>query len=195
MATSHHTTMMIVALPKGSSQVGGFQGCRPISLYEIILKVATGIVHTKVGRVLARNSLLHNRQIFNLRNRGVQEALHLVLTAMHRAIGHSRPVFIASTDVAGAFPGILHWYLRFVMEGNGAPEHMIRFYRLADGEGQFYMRVEGGFSSGNAKSKIGLGQGEKGSPEKYVICIDPLLRYLQRFKEHGLYVGEGSAPN
>ena len=131
--------LIIVALPKGSSQVGGFQGCRPISLYEIILKVATGIVHTRVGRVITRHSLLNDRQIFNVRNRGVQEALHLVLTAMHRTIGHSNPVYIASTDVAGAFPGIPHWYLRFVMEGNGAPEQMIWFYELADREGQFYM--------------------------------------------------------
>ena len=186
--------LIIVALPKGSSQVGGFQGCRPISLYEIILKVATGIVHTRVGRVITQHSLLNDRQIFNVRNRGVQEALHLVLTAMHRTIGHSNPVYIASTDVAGAFPGIPHWYLRFVMEGNGAPEQMIRFYELADGEGQFYMRVEGGFSKGHKKSSIGLGQGEKGSPEKYVICIDPLLRYLQKYKEHGLYIGQGKAP-
>jgi len=186
--------LIIVALPKGSSQVGGFQGCRPISLYEIILKIATGIVHTRVGKVITRHSLLNNRQIFNVQNRGVQEALHLVLTAMHRTIGHSKPVFIASTDVAGAFPGIPHWYLRFVMEGNGAPEQMIRFYELADSDGQFYMRVEGGFSKGHKKSHIGLGQGEKGSPEKYVICIDPLLRYLQRYKEQGLYIGEGKTP-
>ena len=48
--------LIIVALPKGSSQVGGFQGCRPISLYEIILKVATGIVHTRVGRVITRHA-------------------------------------------------------------------------------------------------------------------------------------------
>ena len=186
--------LIIVALPKGSSQVGGFQGYRPISLYEIILKVATGIVHTRVGRVITRHLLLNNRQIFNVRNRGVQEALHLVLTALQRTIGHSKPVFIASTDVAGTFPGIPQWYLRFVMAGNGAPEQMIRFYELADGEGQFYMREEGGFSKGHKKSSIGLGQGEKGSPEKYVICIDPLLRYLQRYKEHGLYIGEGMTP-
>ena len=106
--------LIIVGLPKGSGQVGGFQGCRPISLYKIIHKVATGIVHTKV--VLARNSLLHGRQIFNVRNRGVQEALHLVLAAMHQAIGHARPVSIASTDVAEAFSGIAHWYPRFVMK-------------------------------------------------------------------------------
>ena len=73
------------------------------------------------------------------------------------------------------------------MEGNGAPEQMIRFYELADGDGEFYMRVEGGFSKGHKKLNIGLGQGEKGSPEKYVICIDPLLRYLQKYPKAKAY--------
>ena len=121
------------------SGLHGFQGCKPISLYEIILKVATGIVHTRVSRVATQHSLLNNRQVFNVQSRGVQEALHLILTAMHCTIGHSNPVYITSTDIAGAFPGILHWYLRFVMEGSRALEQMIWFYELADREGQFYM--------------------------------------------------------
>ena len=45
--------------------------------------------------------------------------------------------------------------------------------------------IQGEFSKGHTKSNIGLGQGETGSTEKCVICIDPLLRYLQRYKEYG----------
>ena len=46
-----------------------------------------------------------------------------------------------------------------------------------------------GYSKWAPKSKIGLGQGEKGSPEKYCIVIDPLLEYLAHFRDSGLEIG------
>ena len=91
---------------KGSAQVGGVQGCRPVSLYEVILKVATGIVHRKMKAIMARQHLLNNRQIFNVHNRGVHDALQLVLGALSRAISQGKAVYVVSTDVAGAFPSV-----------------------------------------------------------------------------------------
>ena len=87
-----------MALPKGSAQVGGVQGCRPISLYEVILKVATGIVHRKMQAIVARHHLLNDRQIFNVRNRGVHDALQLVLNALGRAIGRGKAVYVATRE-------------------------------------------------------------------------------------------------
>ena len=39
-----------------------------ISLYEVTLKVAAGIVHRRMQKIIADNKLLHDRQIFNVRN-------------------------------------------------------------------------------------------------------------------------------
>ena len=114
--------LIVMALPKGSAQVGGVQGCRPISLYEVILKVATGIVHRKMQAIVARHHLLNDRQIFNVRNRGVHDALQLVLGALGRAVGRGKAVYVASTDVAGAFPSVPLWYLRYILDGKGATE-------------------------------------------------------------------------
>jgi hypothetical protein len=158
--------LIVVALPKGSGQVGGVQGCRPISLYKVILKVATGIVHRKMQAIVARHHLLNDRQIFNVRNRGVHDTLQLVLGALGRAIGRGKAVYVASTDVAGAFPSVPLWYLRYILDGKGATEQTMRFYELSDGSGRFCMTIGGGFSEWAPKSKIGVGQGEKGSPEK-----------------------------
>ena len=43
--------LVIVAIPKSSASVTGYAGCRPISLYETELKMATGSVHDKVSKV------------------------------------------------------------------------------------------------------------------------------------------------
>ena len=186
--------LVIIALPKGSAMVGGMQGCRPISLYEVVLKIATGIVHGKMRTILHERCLLHDRQIFNTRHRGVQEALTLVLTAIGRSIEAGRPIYMASTDIKAAFPTVGHWFLRYVLEGKGAPPCMVEFYLLADTGGTFRMRVGKGYSQPHQKSEIGIGQGEKGSPEKYVISIDPILRYLWHYRRHGLWIGEGAPP-
>ena len=98
--------LIVVALPKGSAQVGSVQGCRPISLYEVNLKIATGIVHCKMQQIVARHHLLNNRQIFNVRNRGVHDVLQLVLGALSRTVSQGKPVYVASTDVIGAFPSV-----------------------------------------------------------------------------------------
>ena len=40
------------------------------------------------------------------------------------------------------------------------------------------MKTGGGYSAWAPKSKISLGQGKKGSPEKYCMVIDPFMEYL-----------------
>jgi hypothetical protein len=93
--------------------------------------------------------------------------------------------------VAGAFPSVPLWYLRYILDGKGATEQTMRFYELADGSGRFCMKSGGGYSKWAPKSRIGVGQGEKGSPEKYCIIIDPLLEYLAHFQDSGLEIGPG----
>ena len=140
-------------------------------------------------KIIAAHALLHDRQIFNVRNRGVHDALQFVLGAISRSINAHQPVFMASTDVKGAFPSVPMWLLRYILRGKGASEQVVRFYTMADSSGKFCMRIGGGYSEFRARAIIGLGQGEKGSPEKYCIVIDPLLRYLANFKEFGLDIG------
>ena len=86
------------------------------------LKVATGIVHRRMQKIIAAHALLHDRQIFNVRNCGVHDALQFVLGAISRSINAHQPVFMASTDVKGAFPSVPMWLLRYVLRGKGASD-------------------------------------------------------------------------
>ena len=54
--------LVVLGLPKASAPIGGFAGCRPISLYEIVLKMATGVVQTRLNSVIQRSGLLHQAQ-------------------------------------------------------------------------------------------------------------------------------------
>ena len=111
--------------------------------------------------IVARLHLLNDRQIFNVCNRGVHDALQLVLGALGRTVGRGKAVHVASMDVAGAFPSVPLWYLRYVFDGEGATEQTMRFYELADGSGRFCMKIGGGYCEWAPKSRIGVGQGEK----------------------------------
>ena len=75
-----------------------------------------------------------------------------------------------------------------MLDGKGTTEQMMRFYKLTDGSGRFCMRIGGGCSDWAPKSKIGVGQGEKGSPEKHCIIIDPVLEYLAKFQDSSLEI-------
>ena len=60
--------LIIVAIPKMQAAVVGYAGLRPISLYEVIMKLATGSVHNAVSELLQKEQLLHANQFFAIKH-------------------------------------------------------------------------------------------------------------------------------
>ena len=71
---------MIIVIPKINSLVVGYGAVRPISLYEVLLKLSTGTVQPVVDRCM--EEVMHPNQFVGRKHISVQEALQLVLHSM-----------------------------------------------------------------------------------------------------------------
>ena len=185
------TDLPIIALPKNNGLMAGYTNTRPISLYEVIFKMITGSIHYKVSAVLQEYSILHPMQFFGQKGLGVIDALQLVIQSLELAIRSGKKVVVKSADVAAAFPSVRHWHLQMIMEGYGFPKAVTRFFQLADAHGTFKVRLKQAWSDSILKPPGGVGQGEQGSPPKYILDIDVLLWILEDYCELGIWVGEG----
>ena len=181
--------LVMIVIPKVNSPVVGYGAVRPISLYEVLLKLSTGTVQPVVDRCM--EEVMHPNQFVGRKHISVQQALQLVLHSMELLLRRGQKIVIQACDVADAFPTVHHWLLEMVLKGYGFPQSLVQFMKIADAEGEFCMRTKRAFSKWFRKPWGGIGQGEKSSPGKYVWSTDPVLWRLHEdgVRELGIWVG------
>jgi hypothetical protein len=79
---------------------------RPISLYEVLRKVWTGIISSRIHKVLHQTGLLESLQDVFRFGKGTPQTLHRMVKILEQASAESSPLNLVFWDTRRAFDSV-----------------------------------------------------------------------------------------
>jgi hypothetical protein len=112
---------------------------RPISLFEIIRKIWTGMVVTRIQRVWTNHNILHSSQHGFRWKQGTDTALLRILDALEDARENNTEVRLTLWDLRRAFDSVSRNFLRMAWTRLGVPDDCVTWLTGLDEGGKTYV--------------------------------------------------------
>ena len=191
-------TRWLCLIPKDKFGPPNIDRIRPISLFEVIRKVWTSILITRITRVWKDLNILHPAQHGYQPNIGTDTELIQLLNVIEDAQEHSKPLIMTSYDTAKAFDSVNKSFMETAWVQLGIPLKTAKYLVAMDVLGEtiiktphssHILRTKGRsgitFQTKSTKETVqsfrardGIGQGDSPSATAWVAIYDILLHAI-----------------
>jgi hypothetical protein len=191
-------TSWLCLIPKDKFGAPSLERIRPISLFEVIRKVWTSVLVTRITRVWKDLHIIHPSQYGYQPKVGTDTELLQLLNVIEDAQEHKKTVIMTSYDTAKAFDSVNKSFMESAWQRLGVPSDIARYLVQMDVQGDTiiktphstYVRKKYGTTAftPNARStrtsapsfraRDGIGQGDSPSATAWVAVYDILLHAL-----------------
>ena len=152
---------------------------RPITLLSCLYKVATGIIHSRMRRLVEEAGAVSDMQASGRPD----QSCHTKIITLLNVISHSKrsqtPLFLISTDIRKAFDTVPYEGVLFALKSIGFNERSIALIRAIQQGTECSVRVSES-SAVPFPLKRGVKQGCPLSPLLFVLFMDIYLKHLHQ---------------
>eukprot|EP00741_Cyanophora_paradoxa_P010364 tig00020531_g10028.t1 len=165
----------IFGIPKKGVWDGDIEGnLRPITLQEVGLKLATGLLTKRLADAIEKHGVLKGVNYGFRKSKSTDDALHLTVAILEDAKEHHKPIYILLQDIRRAYDSVSWVSMELSLRRIGAPEGYIDLHRNIF-ERRRARAITGHGLSDAFELECGLPQGGIESPLHWLIFYDALL--------------------
>jgi len=172
-----HLESVITLLPKEGKDTGDIKNWRPITLSNCDSKIITKAISMKTSKVL--ESIIDHSQTAYVPGRSVSDNLRSNFFLKRQCRKKNIDAVLISLDAKKAFDSVNHKYIEDTLTAYGFGPIFIQNFKILYRNITARILVNG-FTSESIKIERGVKQGDALSCAIFIICIDPLLRNLNR---------------
>ena len=155
---------------------------RPISLFEVSLKLVEAVIATRIHNTMTKHSHMHPSQHGFLPQRSVTDALLTYTLLMEDAHDHKKEIHISNNDCTQAYDAVPPWAMRAIYRYHGFPPQLVEM--LCNMDTKRVGRVLTAHGAGTEwDMTCGLGQGSVLAPLKWNLFLDPLLKRMDSTRD------------
>jgi exonuclease III len=174
---SSHLESVITILPKEGKDIQDIKNWRPITLSNCDSKIITKALSIKTSKVL--NSIIDSSQTAYVPGRSVADNLRTNFFYKNHCMKNNIDAVLISLDAKKAFDSVDHKYIEETLSAYGFGPIFIHTFRT------LYKNITArvlinGFLGEAIKIERGVKQGDALSCAIFILCIDPLLRNLNK---------------
>jgi hypothetical protein len=169
-----------VLLPKEGKDCGDVKNWRPITLSNCDLKIVTKALSSKMANVL--DQIIVNSQTAYVPGRSVSDNLRSNFFLKQHCKSNKQNAVLISLDAKKAFDSVDHQYIEETLRAYGFGPNLINTFRVLYNNITARILVNG-FQSEAIKIERGVKQGDALSCAIFIICIDPLIRNINKNKK------------
>jgi hypothetical protein len=188
-----HLESAITLLPKEGKDINDIKNWRPITLSNCDSKIITKAISLKTSKVL--DSIIDSSQTAYVPGRSVADNLRANFFIKNHCRNKNIDAVLISLDAKKAFDSVDHKYIEETLSAYGFGPVFIQIFRTLYRNITARILVNG-FASESIKIERGVKQGDALSCAIFILCIDPLIRNLnknRRIKE--IQIGRRSEIN
>ena len=184
----------LVPIPKKGGT--SLQDLRPIMLLEVLRKVWTTLIMSRITKVLYKHKVLTPTQHAYLPHKGTDSANLQVINTLETAFEERRALYGSSWDITHAFDTAGSWLTRLSWRRVGIPADLAEWLVRLDAGSHTVVRTEHAFAQWilhgpkglaglDFEPERGIGQGDVSSPLTWLAIYDILLAMLHSDDPHG----------
>ena len=172
-----HRTSLLKLIPKAGKDLKKLTNWRPITLSNCDHKLFTKVYSTRICQKIAVS--IGENQTAYLKGRLINENIRALLSTIKTAnIEDNIDALIISLDAKKAFDSVEHTYIEKCLEHFGI-SNFIPIFRTLYSELRTDILINGKIKSG-FNIKRGVKQGDALSCVLFIMCIEPLLRNIEK---------------
>ena len=167
----------ITILPKEGKDLGDIKNWRPITLSNCDLKIITKAISNRMAGIL--DQIIHESQTAYVPGRSVADNLRSNFYFKSYAESNKIDAALISLDAKKAFDSVDHIYIEKTLKAYGFGPEFIRTFNTLYNKVSSRIIVNG-YLSDKINIERGVKQGDALSCGLFILCIDPLLRNLNK---------------
>ena len=175
-----HLESIITLLPKEGKDKLDIKNWRPITLSNCDLKIVTKALANKVAKVL--ESIVDPSQTAYVPGRSVSDSLRSNFYVKKMCNLSKKDAVLISLDAKKAFDSVDHKYIQDTLIAYGFGPHFVGVFKTLYNQITARIMVNG-FVTEAINIERGVKQGDALSCAIFIICIDPLIRNLNKNKQ------------
>ena len=179
MLAPSHIESIITLLPKEGKDTEEIKNWRPITLLNCDAKIITKAIANKMSKIL--NTIIDPTQTAYVPGRSVSDNLRSNFFIKNYCSKKDIESALISLDAKKAFDSVNHEYIKKTLEAYGFGDLFIRTFEVLYKNITARILVNG-YTTDSIKIQRGVKQGDALSCAIFIICIDPLLRNLNKNK-------------
>jgi hypothetical protein len=172
-----HAESLITLLPKENKDATDIKNWRPITLSNCDAKIVTKALAMRMSKVL--ETIIDKSQTAYIPGRAVADNLRANFYYKNYCKKNNIDAILISLDAKKAFDSVSHDYIETTLKEYGFGEKFILSFKTLYKDLTSRILVNG-FKGESFKIERGVKQGDALSCAIFIICIDPLLRNLNK---------------
>jgi hypothetical protein len=172
-----HLESAITLLPKEGKDAGDIKNWRPITLSNCDAKIITKAIAIKTSKII--DSIIDVSQTAYVPGRSITDNLRSNSFYKNYCKKNNLDAVLISLDAKKAFDSVDHKYIEETLDAYGFGPAFINTFRTLYKDITARILVNG-FTSEKIKIGRGVKQGDALSCALFIICIDPLLRNINK---------------
>lgn len=170
---------VITCLPKPDKNRNFLKNWRPISLLNVVYKLASSVIANRIKTVLG--SLVNGDQKGFIPGRCIAENVRLIYDVLFETKNQELPGLILSVDFEKAFDTVSWKFIESVLKYFNFGPSIISWIKLFQ-TGSESCIIQNGFISDFFNLKRGCRQGDPVSPYVFILCAEILGKMLRKNK-------------
>lgn len=177
---------VITCLPKPNKNRHYLKNWRPISLLNVVYKLASSVIANRIKTVL--RSLIHQDQTGFVSGRFIGENVKLIYDILFETKNQELPGLILSVDFEKAFDTVSWQFIEKVLKYFNFGPSVISWVKLFQ-NGSESCIIQNGFMSEFLKLNRGCRQGDPISPYIFILCAEILGQMIRKSDNlHGIEI-------
>jgi len=174
-----HLESLITLLPKEGKDNKEIKNWRPITLSNCDAKIITKALSLRTARVL--ESIIDTSQTAYVPGRSITDNLRTNFYFKNFCQKNNKDAVSISLDAKKAFDSVSHKYIEETLEQYGFGPNFLKSFKTLYKDITARILINGWFSEA-IRIERGVKQGDALSCASFIICIDPLLRNINKNK-------------
>ena len=175
-----HLESAITLLPKEGKDTKDIKNWRPITLSNCDSKIITKALAIKTSKVL--ESIIDPSQTAYVPGRSITDNLRTNFYYKNYCHKHNINSVLISLDAKKAFDSVSHQYIEETLAAYGFGPSFLQAFKVLYKDITARILING-FYSESIKIERGVKQGDALSCSIFILCIDPLLRNINKNKQ------------
>jgi hypothetical protein len=172
-----HLESVITILPKEGKNLNDIKNWRPITLSNCDSKIITKAIALKTSKVL--ETIIDSHQTAYVPGRSISDNLRSNFFYKNYCCKNDIDSVLISLDAKKAFDSVNHEYIKETLKAYGFGQNYIKTFETLYKDITARILING-FTSEKIKIERGVKQGDALSCALFIICIDPLLRNINK---------------